>query len=183
MSDFKKIHKQFGQATTAQMETKIGEAHRWDSSYIDLIDNIVKKMFQHTGCPARNIFCLYSERRPRKIRRILSLDVVYVNEKQFLHGIGDETKWAKIDLLWPRRLQDQTDVFKRIQLYFHGLPNVIWGCQEFIKASFLQFWSTIDIKFVFVATNHYEETAFFEKANQCIWEHVNRKLCQNREPH
>lgn len=96
----------------------------------------------------------------------------YFNQKPFIHCIGDQSKWSQIGVLCTRRIQDQIDVLKRIQLHRHGFPQVVRASQEFNKAKFLQFCSPLNIQFVAVAANHHGGHAIVEKANWSSCERV-----------
>lgn len=175
LADLNKMHKQLGHASATKMKTFIREAHMWDPSYNDTIDKIVQECTCALAQPPLPRPVCTTSMTPDSNQSHLSIDVVYFEQKPFLHIIDDRTKWSETGLLRTRRLKDQIEVLERIQLHRHGLPEVIRGDQEFNKAPFIQFCSSKDIRFVSVAANHHEGNAIVERANRSIREHL-RKL-------
>lgn len=173
-SDLEKVHAQLGHATATKMKAFIREAHQWDPSYSNTIDQIVNNCnCSLASNPLPRPVCSTSS-TPLQSESNISIDVVFFNKKPFLHIIDDRTKWSEVGLLRTRRLSDQIDLLKRIQFHRHGLPNVIRGDQEYNKPQFLGFCMSLDIQFAPVAANHHEGNALVERANRSIREHVNR---------
>lgn len=92
----------------------------------------------------------------------------------FLHCTVDLSRWSETGILRKQRVQEKTEVLKRVQRYLHRLPKVIRADQKFNKPFFILFCFSLEIRFVSVAANHHESNGMLEKANRKTWEQVNR---------
>lgn len=127
MSDLKKNHDQLEHVIATQMKTYLCEADRCDSFHIDLLHiNVRKCSCALTAPPTPRSICSASV-ASKETQAHLFINLVYFNMTPFLYSIDARTKWPEIDSFRTRRLKEQIDVLKRIQLYLHGLSKIIRG--------------------------------------------------------
>lgn len=175
-NDIRKLHEQLGHASGNQLEQFLKDAKKWDKTYHAMIQSVTKDCSCVLAKPPAPRPVCSIESRPTEVQKHISIDIVFFNRKPFLHSIDNCSKWSELGPLRSRRLKDQLDVLKRIQIYRHGIPSSIRSDQEFNKSLFLEFCRSHNIKLVAVAANHHEGNAIVERANRSIRAYVNRLL-------
>lgn len=123
------------------MKVFLCEAHKWHSFYNNIISNIAKNFacalaFLHLPSPVCTTIAI-----PNTNQMHLATDVAYFYHTTFLHIIHYRTKWSQTGIVWTRRLQNYINDSKSIQIYWHGIPNAIWGDQKVNLAEPLHFCS------------------------------------------
>lgn len=66
----------------------------------------------------------------------LSIDVISLEGKNFIHALDRYTCWSQFSQLSRRALEEQVRIMKLFQLYPHGVPSTILSYKKYNKGMF-----------------------------------------------
>ena len=164
----KKLHLQLKHGSYAAMKDWIKGAGMWEPE----LDESIKSLIAECSCttaqeplphPVASISL--PEREPQVS---VCLDDVYFEGVPCLHVMDKCTQWSEASVLRSRKLSIQAEVFIRIQILRHGVPQKITGDNEFSKGDFKAMCDEYGIIFNAVAANDHEANGLIERGNRTL---------------
>lgn len=119
-----------------QMESFIKKGCLWVGSYAEDIRQVIENCNWTLATPPLSRPVCSKSEPPTECQSCITIDIVYLRSRLFLHSVDNLTKRSETGLLRKRCLKGQIDTLKRIQLYRLKLPKSIHEDQEYKKKEF-----------------------------------------------
>lgn len=179
----RKLHIHLKHAPKTQMEEYLRTAKRWKNDMKDGIQKVLQACHCRLGSRPDS-HPVVGTTPPRTEKQAhLSIDVMYFAGLPFLHSVDHCTRWSEVEYLRNRSLQEQTRVFRKIQLHWHGVPRVITADGEYGKGEFAALSKELDIKLIITPGNSHESNGRVERANRAIRSYFDLlRSCDTKTP-
>ncbi len=181
--DITKLHLQLRHGTASALEKYIRAAGLWVNEMAQVIDDVLLK------CPCRVAsnpvpHTKVASRPPTTDpQAFISIDVVQLGGKNFLHTVDECTSWSEVGHIHRKSMDVQISVLRLIQHLRHGPPRTIRCDREYDNEQFKEFCSEHDTELLPVAANDHEANGLIENANRTLRSFYNRiRLCDSRSP-
>lgn len=171
VSHLTKIHLQLRHAPYTQMQSFIRRTALWSKEYTDDIE------WADENCP-----CVLStlpspwpgcskSQLPETNQSDVSIDFVYLHTKSILHCIDNQTRCSELCILRSRRLEDQINVSKGIQLYRQNMRETIREDRKYNKPEFKAFRAMMEFMLTFTTAKYHEGYGTVGRANHTLKSH------------